>query len=268
MGTSSRTSSSPSLTILSRHQGPATPTLAPTSARSLTDHITLQLLPRVIPFLETLRLSAAERARDRALREEQDAAFRESARRDREKEARRVEEAQRAAELERTEMERQREADEARKRISHARDRWRLESRRHLIPLEEPTNVDLIRIAVRLPDGQRLVRLVARNSSVTSLYCLVDAHLTPAQVTGTEIGVSTAENDLGELIHLSGKPAEIWWGFSLFTAYPRQAIPWQPAVRLADIGLGAGGQIVAEITPQEGEKNDQDEEGYDTEGSE
>jgi hypothetical protein len=80
--------------------------------------------------------------------------------------------------------------------------------------------------------------------------------------------VSTAENDLGELIHLSGKPAEIWWGFSLFTAYPRQAIPWQPAVRLADIGLGAGGQIVAEITPQEGEKNDQDEEGYDTEGSE
>jgi FAS-associated factor 2 len=221
-----------------------------------------------MPFLETLRLSIAERARDRVLREEQDAAFRESARRDREKEARRVEEAQRAAELEKAEMERQREAEEARTRISHARDRWRRESRHQLIPPEEPANVDPIRIAVRLPDGQRLVRLIARTSTVTSLYSLVDAHLTPAQVTGTEIGASTAENDLRELIHTSGKPAEVWWGFSLFTTYPRKAIPWQPAVRLANIGLGSGGQIIAEITSQEGEKNDQDEEGYDTERSE
>lgn len=268
MGTSSRTSSSPSLTILSRHQGPAAPTSAPTSARSLTDHITLQLLPRVVPFLETLRSSAADRARDRALREEQDAAFRESARRDREKEARRVEDARRAAELEKAEMERQREADEARTRISDARDRWRRESRHQFTPLDAPANVDPVRITVRLPDGQRLVRLVARASTVTSLYSLVDAHLTPTQVTGIEIGASTTENDLRELIRSSGQPVEVWWGFSLFTAYPRQAIPWQPAVCLADVGLGSGGQIVAEMTSWEGEKNDQDEEGYDTEKSE
>jgi len=265
MGTSSRTSSSPSLTILSRHQGPATPTSAPTSARSLIDHIALQLLPRVVPFLETLRVAAAERARDRALREEQDAAFRESARRDREKEARRVEEARRAVELERVEMERRREADETRTRISNARDRWRRESRHYLTPPEEPANVDPVRITVRLPDGQRLVRLVARTSTVTSLYCLVDAQLTPSHKTETEMEASTAETDLRELIHSSGQSTEVWWGFSLFTSYPRQAISWQPAVGLADVGLGSGGQIVAEITSPGGEKNDHDEEGYDTE---
>lgn len=268
MGTSSRSSSSPLLTILSRHQGPATPISAPTSPRSLADHITLQLLPRVIPFLETLRLSAAERARDRALREEQDAAFRESARRDREKEARRIEEARRTAELEKAAMERQRAADEARTRISDARERWRRESRHVLIPLEEPANVDPIRITIRLPDGQCLVRLVACTSTVTSLYCLVDSHLIPTDVTGKEIGTSAAENNLKELVHSSGQPLEIWWGFSLFTAYPRKAIPWQPMVRLADIGLSNGGQIVAEIASEEGEKPDQDEEGYDTEKSE
>jgi FAS-associated factor 2 len=268
MGTPSRSSSSPSLTILSRHQGPATPTSAPTSARSLTDHISLQLLPRVMPFLETLRLSAAERARDRALREEQDAAFRESARRDREKEAHRIEEARRTAEIEKAALERQRAADDARARISDARDRWRRDSRHRLIPLEQPASVDPIRITIRLPDGERLVRLIARTSTVTSLHCLVDAHFTPTHMTGTEIEAPDGESKLRELVHSSGQPAEVWWGFSLFNAYPRQAIPWQPAVRLVDIGLGNGGQIVAELAAREGEKTDQDEDGYDTEGSE
>jgi FAS-associated factor 2 len=112
------------------------------------------------------------------------------------------------------------------------------------------------------------VRLVARTSTVTSLYCLVDAHLIPTDVTGEDLGASAAENNLRELVHSSGQPAEVWWGFSLFTAYPRKAIPWQSVVRLVEIGLSNGGQIVAEIASKEGEKNEQDEEGYDTEKSE
>jgi FAS-associated factor 2 len=264
MGTSSRPSPSPSLTILSRHQGPAIPASAPTSARSITNHIILQLLPRVTPFLESLRLTAAERSRDRALREEQDAAFRESARRDREKEARRIEEARRAAELEKAAMERQRAADEACARIHDARDRWRRESRQALLPLES-SNADPIRMTIRLPDGQRLVRLVARNSTVTSLYCLVDAHFAPSNVAETEIGASTAENSLRELILSSRQPVEAWWGFSLFTAYPRQAIPWRSSVHLTDVGLENGGQIVVEMVCKE---EDKDEDGYDTEKSE
>lgn len=265
MGTSSRSSSLPSLTILSRHQGPAIPPSAPTSARSLTNHIVLQLLPRVTPFLDSLRLAAAERSRDRALREEQDAAFRESARRDREKEARRIEEARQTAELEKAAMERQRVANEAHTRISDARNHWRREFRQVLVPLEEPPNVDPIRMTIRLPDGQRLIRLVPRNSTVTSLYCLVDAHFTPVNVAETEIDVSYAEKNLQELILSSGQSVEAWWGFSLFTAYPRQAIPWKSAVRLTDIGLENGGQVVVEMVCKEEEK---DEDGYDTERSE
>ncbi|KAI0290930.1 hypothetical protein B0F90DRAFT_1651679 [Multifurca ochricompacta] len=270
IGPTSRTSSSPSLTILSRHQGPAAPTSAPTSARSLVDHIVHQLLPRVMPFLRSLRLAATERAHERALREEQDAAFRESARRDREKEALRAEEARRTAELEKVEMEHRRAVDEARARIAYARGRWQQESRQLLIPLDQSPDADSIRMTIRLPDGQRLVRLIARNSTVTSLYCLVDAHFTPTNSIDTEINPSVAESNLRELIHSSGQPAETWWGFSLFTAYPRQAIPWRPAVRLVDIeGLRNSGQIVVEMVSKkvEGEKDDQDDDGYDTERS-
>ncbi|KAI0290852.1 hypothetical protein B0F90DRAFT_1929113 [Multifurca ochricompacta] len=167
--------------------GPAAPTSAPTSARSLVDHIVHQLLPRVMPFLRSLRLAATERAHERALREEQDAAFRESARRDREKEALRAEEARRTAELEKVEMEHRRAVDEARARIAYARGRWQQESRQLLIPLDQSPDADSIRMTIRLPDGQRLVRLIARNSTVTSLYCLVDAHFTPTNSIDTEI---------------------------------------------------------------------------------
>src|SRR6266404_923313 len=248
MGASSRSPSSPSLTILSRHQGPATPWSAPTSARSLTDQITLQLIPRVMPFLEGLRLAATERARERALRDEQDAAFRESVRRDREKESRRMEEARRTAELEKIELEHKRAEEETRARIADARDRWRREFRQLLIP-PETSNVDQIRVTIRLPDGQCLIRSVARSSTVTSLYCFVDTHLPHTDVTrfDSQTLASLAETNLQELIRSSGQLPEAWWGFSLFTAYPRRAIPWQPAIRLMDIeGLGNGGQIVVE----------------------
>ncbi|KAH9006631.1 hypothetical protein EDB86DRAFT_2875261 [Lactarius hatsudake] len=267
MGASSRSSSSPSLTILSRHQGPSTPASAPTSARSLVDQVTLQLIPRVIPFLEGLRVAATVRARERALRDEQDAAFRESARRDREKEAHRIEEARRAAELEKAELERKRAEEETHARIVNARDRWRRESRRLLIPLDT-SSVDQIRVTIRLPDGQRLVWLAVRSSTVTSLYCYVDAHLSHTDITisDTKTLASVAEKDLQELIKSSGQLAEAWWGFSLFTAYPRQEIPWQPAARLMDIeGLGNGGQIVVETR---GESSGRHDDGYDTEKSE
>ena len=267
MGTSLRSPSSPPLTILSRHQGPSTPESAPTSARSLADQITLQLIPRVMPFLEGLRLAATERARERALRDEQDAAFRESVRLDREKEARRIEEARRAAELEKVELERKRAKEETLARVADARERWRREFRQLLIPPDTTSNVDQIRITICLPDGRRLVRLVARSSTVTSLYCYVDAHLTHTDViqTDTKALASVAEKNLHGLVQSSGQLAEAWWGFCLFTAYPRQAIPWQPAVNLMDIeGLGNGGQIVVE-TRGENEHND---DGYDTEKSE
>ena len=268
MGAPSRSPSTPSLTILSRHQGPSTPGSAPTSARSLADQITLQLIPRVMPFLEGLRLAATERARERTLRDEQDAAFRESARRDREKEARRIEEARRTAELEKAELDRKRTVEETRARIADARDRWRREFRQLLTLPDTSSTADQIRITIRLPDGQRLVRLVARDSTVTSLYCYVDAHLTPTDptLTDTKTLPSAAEKSLQELLQSSGQLAEAWWGFSLFTAYPRQAIPWQPAVCLTDIeGLGNGGQIVVETG---GESSDHNDDGYDTEKSE
>ncbi|KAI9438475.1 hypothetical protein H4582DRAFT_1948810 [Lactarius indigo] len=268
MGASSRTSLSPSLTILSRHQGPSIPASAPTSARSLADQIALQLIPRVMPFLEGLRSAATERARERALRDEQDAAFRESVRRDQEKEAHRIEEARRTAELEKAELERKRAEEETRARIANARDLWRREFRQLLIPPDTPSNVDQIRVTIRLPDGQRLVRLAVRSSTVTSLYCYVDAHLTHTDLTHTDTKAltSVAEKNLQELIQSSGQLAEAWWGFSLFTAYPRQEIPWQPAVRLMDIeGLGNGGQIVVETR---GENSGHHDDGYDTEKSE
>lgn len=133
-------SSSPTLTILSRHQGPAIPSHSgPTSASTLTSHLTTTLLPRLVPFFERQRAQAEEeerakkeladwREREWALRAEQDRAFEDSRRKDMEKRMKREEE-ERLAEVER----RQREEEERRekeRREREERERMEREERR------------------------------------------------------------------------------------------------------------------------------------------
>ncbi|KAI0045796.1 hypothetical protein FA95DRAFT_1560847 [Auriscalpium vulgare] len=263
------------LTILSRHQGPPANT---TSARTLTDHINTQLLPRVGPFLARLRAQQREREAERALRAEQDRAFHESARRDAEKAAMRAAEEKAAEEARREEERRAREAEERRRSLEARRTGWRRTARAALIGTEA-TGADALRVVLRLPDGQRLIRAFAPSTDVGALYAFVDEHFHPSpgpKDNDDAMLDSVQEGPLKEMVDEAGG-ADAWWGFKLFLAYPRSEVVWTSDAALGDVkGLERGGQVVVEPVAGQAngkaaereKKSDGDDDGYDTEDSE
>ncbi|RPD56562.1 hypothetical protein L226DRAFT_531309 [Lentinus tigrinus ALCF2SS1-7] len=260
----------PTMTILSRHQGPSIPsTSAPTAAQTLVTHLNEHLLPRVNPFLAKLRSQAAERDRERKLREEQDRAFAESARKDAERiEKRRqeqraaAEELQRAAEAEARAAAEQRKAEEAKKLWEAHRMEWRRWIRRGLVVREprpgENGRGKTMRVGVRMPDGRRVVRFFGENDAVTALYAYVDSLFIPpeygqdADPVAPPEGGWVGEAGLSGEMEQSGRTPEKWWGFKLVLAYPRREIPWEADKKVGEIDvLKGGGQVVVELIADE-----------------
>ncbi|CAL1710661.1 unnamed protein product [Somion occarium] len=269
------------LTILSRHQGPSIPAAsAPTSAKTLVSHLNDQLLPRVQPFLTRIRaqaverenlkaLESAQREHERAIRAEQDRAFAESQRKDKDRieariaEDRRVaEEARRREEAERIEREEAERLQKEKEQWETKRMIWRRWGRRTLLPREprptlaEPARGKTIRIGVRMPDGRRGVRFFGEGDSLTAVYAFVDTLFIPD---GKEFssdsdpavppeGAPSGEEGLVKAMYDAGRVGEDWWGFKLVLSYPRRDIIWETGKRIADVeGLKAGGQLVIEM---------------------
>ncbi|KAI0328746.1 hypothetical protein GY45DRAFT_1325890 [Cubamyces sp. BRFM 1775] len=260
----------PTMTILSRHQGPSIPsTSAPTAAQTLVKHLTEQLLPRVNPILDKLRSQEAERARERALRAEQDRAFEESRRRDAERAKQRAqqeraaeEEKKRAAEVEARLAADRRKAEEAKKLWEAHRMSWRRWIRRGLVVREprpgESARGKTMRVGIRMPDGRRVVRFFGENDTVTALYAYVDSLFIPpeyvqdADPVSPPEGGSAGENGLAGEMQKSGKSVDKWWGFKIVLAYPRKEIEWAPEKRIGDVdALKGGAQVVVELVADE-----------------
>ncbi|CCM01252.1 uncharacterized protein FIBRA_03301 [Fibroporia radiculosa] len=249
------TASAPTLTILSRHQGPCIPsTSAPTAAQTLATHLTDHLLPRVTPFLARIKAQAAERERERALRAEQDRAFEESRQRDKERVERRLAEDKRAEDERRLRA----EAEEQRRAWHARRMDWRRYERRALVTREprpgESGRGKTMRVGLRLPDGRRLVRFFGESDSMTALHAYVDSHFIPAELAPDSDphappgGATPGEIGLVEEVQSSGRSETQWWGFQLVLAYPRKELAWEPSRRLGDVDvLKSGGQLVVEM---------------------
>jgi len=287
VGASARNSSPPSLTVLSRHQGKSVPSTAPTSARTLVEHLETQVLPRVSSYLEQLRAAQRERERDRELREEQDRAFHDAARRDveriqgkiaaekAEQEAkRRAEEARRAEEV-RREME-----AEIRRQKEIIRMDWRRWTRR-FINKQLSDGPKTLRVAIRLPNGERTIQQFSGTDSLTTLYAFIDSCLIPSHFNLSDdpdfppggIDVTEGELTLEDQLSKLGGPSE-YWGFIIASSYPRTEIPWQKGIQLSALSqLKGGGQVVVEVigsqmkTPNSSAQasDDQDDDGYNTE---
>ncbi|KAF8901136.1 hypothetical protein CPB84DRAFT_1679978 [Gymnopilus junonius] len=282
---SSRTTSPPALTVLSRHQGKSYPASGPTSAQTLVDHLERQLLPRVTPFLNRIASANREREHDRRLREEQDRAFQDTAKRDKERiEAkmateRAEREARRMAEEEArlAEQRRAREAESARQRQIKRMD-WRRWTRRQIVNTQsDNAKADSLRIAIRLPHGGRVVQSFPQSASLTSLFAFIDTQFIPLECPASDDPVSlpgqkgTGESALENYIL---NQQDQYWGFRVALAYPRVEIPWKQGQRLSDIShLKGGGQVVVESIigersfVNENGGND-DDDGYHTEDSE
>ncbi|OSC98843.1 hypothetical protein PYCCODRAFT_1374324 [Trametes coccinea BRFM310] len=255
----------PTMTILSRHQGPCIPsTSAPTAAQTLVTHLTENLLPRVNPFLDKLRAQEAERDRERALRAEQDRAFEESRRRDAERAEQRSREERAAIEAKRRLEEAEararaelRKREEEKRQWDEHRMAWRRWIRRGLVVREprpgEAARGKTMRVGIRMPDGRRVVRFFGENDTLTAFYAYVDSLFIPPEFIQdadptTPPGGKTGEDGLVAEMSRSGKAPEKWWGFQIFLAYPRREIAWEAEKRIGDVeALKGGGQVVVEL---------------------
>ncbi|KAH0828611.1 hypothetical protein J3R83DRAFT_2941 [Lanmaoa asiatica] len=257
---SSSSTSTPVLTILSRHHGPSVPDSGPTSAQTLTHHVEHQLLPRVSPFLTRFKSQLQEREKDRIIREQQDRAFQESAQRDRERiqariqaeqeeaERLRLEKEARCQEEQRTHLERERQANLQALRLQYRR--W---MRRCIVPTEH-RGANGIRLALKLPGNTRVVRTFSPSSTLTELYAFVDTQMLPLTLqpeTDPEHILEGSGPDLQKLenyIQSQANDVESWWGFKLVLPYPRREIKWTTSVSLVGAGLKSGEQLVMELT--------------------
>lgn len=269
----------PSLTVLSRHQGPCASSTSgpgPTSAQTLVDHLTNQVLPRITPFLERIHASHRERERDRQLREEQDQAFQDSARRDADRIRGKMEEERRERErikVKQEEEERKVREQQERMKKEAVRMEWRRWTRRVKSGRRENVDTKGLRIAIRLPSGARVMRVFERSATLTALYAFVDTNLIPPEHSVDEDPSEPPEDgywngnleDCVEARIAREESGTEWWGFQLALAYPRREIPWRSHVNLGDIeSLKGGGQVVVELMGPSTEGDD----GYDTEDSE
>ncbi|KAJ6551534.1 hypothetical protein B0H19DRAFT_951330 [Mycena capillaripes] len=269
---SSTSNPPPTLTVLSRHQGPPS---GPTSAATLTAHLETQVLPRVTPFLVGLRAAQQTAAADRALRAEQDRAFRETAARDgariealMQADARAAREAEAARVAHEAGVARaQREAAERAKRAAE-RDSWRQWTRRALA--DTPEDADGVRLAIRLPDGGRVVRRFSDRRTLTALYAFVDAQLAGGDSQSGETspgghGKADIERAMEEQIQ-EAETADAWWGFQLVLAYPRREIPWARGTVGEVECLKGGAQLVVHMLTHAQEAaaaaDDADDDGY------
>ena len=281
---SSRSTSPPSLTVLSRHQGKCIPSSGPTSPHTLIDHIERQLLPRVTPFLNRLILSHREREHDRHLREEQDRAFQMAAQRDKDRIEAKMAEEKAAIETKRLAEEeirlasqrRAREVEIARVKENERMD-WRRWTRRTIESQSTESTQSCLRIAIRLPTGVRVVHQFSQSSTLTSLYAFVDSALIPNHYSTCDDPSSLPDQrGVGEQAledHIS-QGDEDYWGFNVVLAYPRTKIPWKAGIKLSDIEqLKGGGQVVVEFIsdrrrPVNEVGNTDEDDGYHTEDSE
>ncbi|EIN08112.1 hypothetical protein PUNSTDRAFT_88916 [Punctularia strigosozonata HHB-11173 SS5] len=259
-GASRSSSTTGNMTVLSRHQGPATPDAGPTSASKLVAHLETQLLPRVKPFLDRVRATLREREHERDLRRMQEEAFEVAARKDRERIERRIEEERRQQreQQEREQKEREEREKKASEELEKARwqekrGAWRRWARRALVPPEAKKGG--IRVTVRMPDGSRRIRILSPEDSLTGLYAFVDSQFLPSSQSPTDDptdvpqGFEPGDPGIQSQIRAVGG-ADSWWGFELFFAYPRKELPWAPNTKLRDIPqMNGGAQLVVERRP-------------------
>jgi len=247
-------SSSPVMTILSRHAG-----IEATTTDKLLAHLTDALIPRVRPFLDRLKTEERRREQERFMRAEQDRAYREAMSRDKERIERKIredQEAQRRVQEERIAEERRLTAEAEEQSKKEEWDRKRMEWRRYLrwMLKTNPAPPAGLRIGIRMPDGTRGVKIFSPRDSLTALYGFVDSHFIPSELlvgedpTSPPSSSAKGEKAVHEEIAGSSLPPEQWWKFRLATSYPRREIAWRPNATLSGIaGLDNGVQLVVEL---------------------
>lgn len=229
------------MTVISRLVGPMQPTeLVAKLGTAVTSHKAA---------LRAARAQRAEHQAERNLRQEQDSAYERSLAQDRERTRRRKEEEERKANEEKEALRKEREAELLLQRIQQWR-RWRAQS----LPQEPGNDIkDVVRVSIRMPDGQRVIRKFMSEADLEELYAFVECY---EIVKGRESGEIDVEDEK-DVEEPEGYQHE--YKFRLVSPMPRAVYGLEEGgTVLGRVGKGAN-LIVEAIEEDEDEEVDIDQ---------
>lgn len=223
--------SSTAMSVVSRIAGPTAPA-------EFVNRLCTAMSTNQEP-LERIRSTRAEQQASRSLREEQDSAYERSLAIDRER-ARQRREAEAAQQREEQEAADRQAAEEKRERDLAQWKQWRVQS----LSAEPGTDVkDAVRISVRLPSGERIMRRFAPEADIEELYAVVECH---------------EELQAGQASEVSQPDGfEHKYGFRLVSPMPRAVYGVEDGGTIRD-KIGRGGNLLVEPIDED-EDEDEDE---------
>lgn len=217
----------------------------PVSARDLITKLQTAMQNQT-QELERVRQQRQEQQASRNLRQEQQSAYERSLAQDREKARKKKEEAAAKEKAEQEERERaEQKANEARKAAQWRR--WRAQS----IPFEPGADVkDAVRMSIRLPSGERIVRRFRPDADLEELYAFVECY---DVLHGESQEVS--EKEVSE-----PESYEHEYKFRLVSPMPREAFDLEKGGSIRN-RIGQSGNLIVEKVVSEEDDDEEEDEG-------
>ncbi|PSN74834.1 UBX domain-containing protein [Corynespora cassiicola Philippines] len=193
--------------------------------------------------LNRVRAQRAEQQATRSIRQQQDSAYERSLATDRERARKKREEAERKAREEKEALEREQAAQRYAQNLEQWR-RWRAAS----IPPEPPASADVkdvVRISLRMPNAERVVRKFAADAHIEELYAFVECY-DVLQAGGVEQDAEEPEGFEHE------------YKFQLVSPMPREVYELKAGGTIRE-RIGRSGNLIVERTDLDSEDEGEDE---------
>ncbi|KAI6089328.1 hypothetical protein F4821DRAFT_268481 [Hypoxylon rubiginosum] len=199
------------------------------------------------PDLAGVRAERAAHEVARNLRTEQDSAYERSLARDRERARQRREAEAAAAEAER----RAREEAEAAELRAKQREQWRRWRATTVGPEPEASAKDVVRLALKMPQNDRVVRRFAGSTTVEELYAFVECY---------DILSGSGDEDESEKPARKPDGYKHEYGFRIVSPLPRVVYKPDGGATLASTIGRSGNLIVEDVIPDVDDEESEDEE--------
>ncbi|GAB7359923.1 hypothetical protein MBLNU230_g7449t1 [Neophaeotheca triangularis] len=193
--------------------------------------------------LEAVRRQRQEQQATRNLRQEQETAYERSLAQDREKARKRKEDEAENARVEKEEREREERKAKAARNL-HDWRRWRAQS----LPAEPNVETkDVVRISLRLPSGERVVRKFSPEADLEELYAYVECY------DMLQEGAELSEKELGE-----PEDYQHSYHFRLVSPMPREVYDLEKGGAVRERIGRSGNLIVEKIIDDEDEEGEEE----------
>ncbi|EMD58747.1 hypothetical protein GGP41_006179 [Bipolaris sorokiniana] len=228
--------------VSSTAMGIATRVTGPTPPQQYVAKLRTAMQQHTEP-LNRVRSQRAEQQATRSIREQQNSAYERSLAADREKARKKKEEAERKAREEKEALER----EQAIERYAQNLQQWRKWRAASIRPEPDASETNVVRISLRMPDAQRVVRKFAADADIEELYAFVECY-----------DILQSGNEAREKVE-EPKDFEHEYKFQLVSPMPREVYDLKAGGSIKQ-RIGRSGNLIVERTDLEEEDDDDDNE--------